>query len=93
VQLSSNIEKAAGRFEWPHKSKWNSMPSIGTDHLKMKWVSSSVYKVFRCRGVFLGRAGIHGKAAKLKRLAGERNLCVEGSGRKGGWVNGGGLNV
>jgi len=50
-------------------------------------------KFFGVEVFFLGRAGIHGKAAKLKRLARERSLCVEGSGRKGEWVNGGSLNV
>lgn len=36
------------------------------------------------RGVFLGRAGIHGKAGKLKRVARGRGEYVEGSRQKGG---------
>lgn len=49
------------------------------------------------RGVFLGRAGIHGKAPKLERLALRRGVRIEGNGRRGEWLNGRGggedLNV
>lgn len=40
--------------------------SLEDENVKVKalWVSSSVYKVVRCRRVFLGRASMHGKAAK-----------------------------
>jgi len=42
--------------------------------------SSGLYKISQCRGALSGTAGIHGKAAKLKRLARERSVCVEAGG-------------
>lgn len=48
------------------------------------------------RGVFLGRAGIHGNSPKLERLVLGRGVRIEGNGRRGEWLNGRGgedLNV